>query len=179
MITLNANPDIMVLRFERTKAVPNSTLPVLVYKRAIAISGSPLEPRLEERLRALVLRHGWNVDWIESDAVYRYTHYHSTAHEVLVVLDEVAELRLGGANGKEVRVGPGDLIAIPAGVAHRRISGNKDFRVAGLYTDGSAWDLLRQTRRDYKLALQNLPGVELPIADPFYGKDGSLMQYWK
>ena len=37
----------------------------------------------------------------------------------------------------------GDVIVIPAGVAHQNISASDDFGVVGAYPDGREWDLLR------------------------------------
>ena len=178
MFILNRNPKVQAFFFADNGAVPNSCLPVLLYNDVFSEDEGGIS-LVKKHIERHTLRNGWRVDWVDVNAVYRYTHYHSTAHEILAVIDEVAELRLGGSNGKELKVGPGDLIAIPAGVAHRRISGNKYFQVAGLYPFGQQWDMLRQTRTDYKVANQNLSKVSLPAADPFYGKDGPLMKYWR
>lgn len=179
MFALNANPRVEALYLADTGTVPNSRLPVVVYKAAFSPQ-APSSSDVDQGLTQLAWRNGWKVDWVESDAVFRYTHYHTTAHEVLAVLDEVAAIRLGGEGSKTVvHVSPGDLLGIPAGVAHRRISGNQYFRVAGLYLAGAKWDLMRVTPANYRKAQHNLPNVELPEADPLYGQDGPLMQYWK
>lgn len=180
MFALNSTPRVSALSFDPTDRVPNSSLPVVVYRRAFSLSSVPTKPELAKMMAPYLGRNGWRLDWLDSDAVYRYTHYHSTAHEVLAVVDEVAAIRLGGTQSREViHVGPGDLVAIPAGVGHRRISGGKDFCVAGLYPEDQQWDLLRATKADCAKAQANLGKVALPKADPFYGLGGPLMQHWQ
>jgi uncharacterized protein YjlB len=166
-------PEVTVLRFRDDGKVPNSEFPALVYRGAF-------EPGLDrEALSEAAERNGWYLDWMEPDAVFLFTHFHGTAHEALVVMAHHADLRLGGEEGQPLAVRAGDVVLIPAGVAHQRVSGHDEaFVVAGLYPRGQTWDLLRQNPADYEAAKKNIPALPLPSADPIYGADGPLLRYW-
>jgi len=157
--------------------VPNSHLPTVYFRALCSFSSNDIKS-VCRNIEELIRPNNWKLDWVDENAVHRYTHYHSTAHEMLIVLKGTSELRVGGSNGKEVRLNAGDGIVIPAGVAHRRISGRKDFTVAGIYPNGQKWDMMRQTRTDYKESKKNISSVSLPTADPFFGTDGPLMMWW-
>lgn len=159
--------------------VPNSPLPVVIY-RGIAGFVDPIgkESRTRESLSRMVTHHHWRVDWVEHNAIFRYPHYHSTAHEVLLVMNGSAVINLGGEEGDLFDIHAGDAVAIPAGVAHQRISRNDDaFVVAGLYRKGSTRDLLEPTKENRQKVLDTK--VPFPAMDPFWGEKGPLTQYWK
>jgi uncharacterized protein YjlB len=161
------------------KTIANSVLPLLIYRGVVKFV-DPSHPGTLESLKRMTGRHGWRVDWVETDAIYPYQHFHSTAHEVLLVMDDWAVLMLGGDKGTILTVARGDAIAIPAGVVHQRISrSDHKFMVAGLYLEGVEWDLLEPSIQNRELVRQRVASVLLPSADPFWGKKGPLMQYWK
>ena len=178
MLLLDPKPAATPYTFRDTGAVPNSRLPVVVYRNVINLAGIFADESVRE-LSGLVRENEWKIHWATVDAVYRYTHYHSTAHEVLVVLEGRATIQLGGTSGRAFTVHSGDVIAIPAGVAHKRVKRGKEFAVAGLYPVGQKWDLNRLGRDAYDMAKKNIGKVSLPVMDPLYGKDGPLLQYWK
>ncbi|MBP9756976.1 MAG: cupin domain-containing protein [Candidatus Pacebacteria bacterium] len=178
MIKISNEVTVAGYLFGDNGVVPNSALPVVVYRNAVLFINET-EHTAKQALASIASTNRWRADWVESNAVYRYTHYHSTAHEMLIVLSGSAEIRFGGSGGKEIRLSAGDAVAIPAGVAHRRINGDHRFTVAGLYPYGQKWDLKRQTKSDYNTALKYLPLVKLPLADPLYGTHGPLMRRWK
>src|SRR5215813_664435 len=100
------------LHFKDDGVYPGSVLPLLLYRAAITI---------DARDRASVFERAFaQNDWCNSwrNGVYSFSHYHSTAHEVLGVYDGNAKLRLGGEGGETVEIRSGDGILIPAGVAH-------------------------------------------------------------
>ena len=59
--------------------VPNNPMPLLVYKRAIALDTDHPEATIEKLFGA----NGWGAMW--RNGVYDYLHYHATVHEVLGV----------------------------------------------------------------------------------------------
>ncbi|MFL6544510.1 MAG: cupin [Candidatus Udaeobacter sp.] len=160
------------LRFTDDGIYPGSVLPLLLYRAAIIA---------EAHDRAAVLERGFaQNDWRNSwrNGVYSFAHYHSTSHEVLGVYDGFAKLRLGGEHGQTVEIRSGDVILIPAGVAHQNIGASPDFGVVGAYPDGRHWDLLRglpgeRPKSDYTIA-----ALPIPDCDPIYGAKGPLRQIW-
>jgi uncharacterized protein YjlB len=73
-------------------------------------------------------KSGWVGVW--TDPIYDYTHFHSNAHEVLGIAEGNVTLRLGGEDGRMVRLNPGDMLVLPAGVGHRIETG--DFALSDL-----------------------------------------------
>lgn len=150
---------------------PNSRLPLLFYDQAL-----PRGEVTPEALEKLFADNGWPPAWRSS--VYTFHHYHSTAHETLGIARGSARLMLGGPEGREFDVTAGDVIVIPAGVAHRRLSSSDDFLVVGCYPPGQDWDLLRGDAGDRPQADRNIASVPLPQSDPVGGKDGPLVERW-
>ncbi len=105
-------------------------------------------------------------------------HYHSTAHEVLGIARGEAAVRFGGESGVTLRVRPGDVVVIPAGVGHKREDASPDLLVVGAYPDGRDWDLCRGEPGERPRVLENIRRVPLPTADPVYGADGPLVEHW-
>jgi uncharacterized protein YjlB len=151
--------------FGRAADVPNSTLPVLIYR-------SVLPAHLAGKANAF-RKHFRGASWkgIWTDTIYDYTHFHSNAHEVLGIAEGRVALRLGGDQGPLFRLKAGDMLVLPAGVGPRRVGGAEGFQVIGAYPHGqSHYDMKRQGRV--------IPRVALPSTDPFYGTDGALMEAW-
>src|SRR5690606_36521321 len=115
--------------FDDDGVFPNSRLPLLFYAAAV-----PREAASPERMEAVFAAGGWPPAWRAS--VFTFHHYHSTAHEVLGVAQGRALLMLGGPQGRSFEVQAGDVIVIPAGVAHRRLESSDGFLVVGGYPPG-------------------------------------------
>lgn len=161
-----------VLFFADDGTFPNSPLPVLVYcepDAAIAASAEAMEAHLSA--------NRWRPLW--RDTVFAYHHYHSTAHETLGVIAGQATLQLGGPNGEYIHVARGDIIVIPAGVAHRRVVASHDFALVGAYPYGQEdWDVLRGLPGERPAADGRIAGLSVPAADPVTGGAGALMTLW-
>jgi uncharacterized protein YjlB len=159
--------------FKDNGIFPNSVLPVLVYRQAFTNNTGDRASVIEQRFA----ENNWTNSW--RNGVYSFAHYHSTTHEVLGVFDGTATLQLGGEHGKNVDVHAGDVIVIPAGVAHQNIGASDDFAVVGAYPDGREWDLLRGQPGERPKADQNIAALPIPDNDPIYGADGPLPRLWK
>jgi len=157
--------------FEDDGVFPNSRLPLMLYRAAIAP-----EAASPETLEALFAAGGWLPAWRSS--VFTYHHYHSTAHEALGIAAGSARLMLGGPKGREFDVAAGDVIVIPAGVVHLRLSSSPGFLVVGAYPPGQIWDLLRGETGERPTADQNIARVPLPKSDPVAGENGPLVREW-
>ncbi|TFE67121.1 cupin domain-containing protein [Methylacidiphilum caldifontis] len=151
---------------------PNSILPVVHYPTVLKdFRNDP------HRIERLFFSHDWWGSWI--NGIYSFDHFHSTTHEVLAVVSGKAKVRLGGPLGTEVELGLGDVIVIPAGVAHARISSSMDFVVVGAYPEGKPWDLRRGNPEELQVVLENIRAVPLPKTDPVYGYKGPLVEVWE
>jgi uncharacterized protein YjlB len=159
--------------FKDDGVFPNSVLPVLLYRQAFVTEASDRASVVEQRFA----ENDWTNSW--RNGVYSFAHYHSTTHEALGVYCGAATLRLGGDHGKNVEVHAGDVIVIPAGVAHQKIRASEDFAVVGAYPDGREWDLLRGLPGERPKADRNIAALPIPDNDPIYGPEGPLRQSWK
>ena len=152
------------LFFPPSGPVPNSALPVLLHRGSLAAGDGAAS------YEARFARHGWANAW--RNGVYPFHHFHSTAHEVLGICGGRATLRLGGEGGRDVEVAAGDVVVLPAGTGHRRLSASPDFRVVGAYPDGRGWDLVRAeeaSEADLRAARTNIAAVPMPARDPATG----------
>ena len=151
----------------------NASLPLLVYKGALLLHPDE-EPKAIEKVFE---SNGWTNSWV--DGVYDYHHYHSLTHEVLGVFCGVADLQLGGPHGVCVELVRGDVVIIPAGVAHKCTKASHDFTVVGAYPEGKSYDMNYGKEGERPAADENIAKVPLPEKDPVYGSRGGLNEFWK
>lgn len=159
--------------FKDDGVFPNSILPVLLYRQAFKTEIGDRASAIEK----CFAENDWSNSW--RNGVYSFAHYHSTSHEVLGVYHGSAKLRLGGEHGQTVEVRSGDVILIPAGVAHQNIGASPDFGVVGAYPDGRQWDLLRGLPGERPKSDRTIAALPIPDYDPIYGAEGPLRQIWK
>ena len=162
----------LTLVFEDDGLVPNNPLPLLVYRRAIDVDDDQPERTIEELFGA----HGWGDMW--RNGVYDYLHYHATVHEALGVARGRARVRFGGDQGKELDIGAGDVVILPAGTGHQCLAATSDFSVVGAYPPGPKMQVTRPTPANHASALKTIPDVKVPKTDPVRGKDGPLVRLW-
>ena len=143
----------------------NANLPLLIYPGALAGDA-------EKTFR----RNGWGGTW--RNGIYSYHHYHSTAHEVLGVVGGTARVQLGGPDGPSFDLAPGDVVVIPAGVAHKNLESSSDFAVVGAYPAGQDYDMNYGKPGERPAADRNIEQTPLPETDPVYGSLGPLHEHW-
>jgi uncharacterized protein YjlB len=161
-------------RFMAGGGVPNNPrLPLLVYRGVLETEGNDPAKSCER----LFTRHHWPAAW--RNGVYDYHHYHTTAHEVLGIVRGEARVRFGGPDGRTVQVRAGDVVVIPAGVAHKNEGASTDLLVVGAYPKGQDWDICPAKPDERDCASANIAEVPLPEADPVYGSDGPLIAAWR
>ena len=167
------NDEVRGYDFEDDGRIPNNPeLPLLVYPGAVDES-----ERDPSRCKELLAGNGWGGSWV--NGVFPYHHYHSTSHEVLVVVGGEAHLTFGGSEGETVEVGAGDAVVIPAGVGHCNEGSSHDFRVVGAYPRGQEdYDLRTGEEGERPEVLENIRNVSLPETDPLYGRQGPLLENW-
>jgi uncharacterized protein YjlB len=170
---LNQSPEIISEILVDDGTFPNNDkLPLMVYKNAIAIPTQDPAGAVERIFR----ENEWGNSW--RNGIYTYHHYHSTAHEVLGIYGGTVTVQLGGPNGIIVEGAAGDVIIIPAGVAHKNLGSSGDFRCVGAYPPGQDWDMNYGKPGERPKADQNIAKVPLPNNDPVYGADGPLIKGW-
>lgn len=150
----------------------NSKLPLLLYRQALTLD--TLDP---QSIESLFLQNHWGNSW--RNGIYNYHHYHSTAHEVMGIYRGKAKVKLGGPLGFEAEVKRGDVIIIPAGVAHKNLGSSSDFACVGAYPPDQHFDMNYGKEGERPDTDNNIKQVALPPQDPVFGRKGSLMQAWK
>lgn len=151
---------------------PNSRLPLIIYRNALKVTGN----EAEKIFKKLFAQNDWRNNWVAN--VYDFHHYHSTTHEVLGVSAGEASLQFGGENGVSERVAAGDVIIIPAAVAHKNNGCTQDFTVVGGYPEGRNWDLNKGLPGERPRTDENIARLPLPKFDPVYGTEGPLLENW-
>jgi uncharacterized protein YjlB len=151
----------------------NEGLPLLAYTGALRLPDRDPAAAFE----ALFVTNHWGRSW--RNGVYGFHHYHSTAHEVLGVYSGTARIQFGGDGSVILQVQRGDVVIIPAGVAHKNLGSSPDFRVVGAYPRGQSWDMNYGNPGERPQTDHNIARVPRPEADPVYGAHGPLADYWK
>jgi uncharacterized protein YjlB len=151
---------------------PNSEFPVLLYRRAVSV------PLLfpARAFKRLFQSNNWTNTW--KNGIFTFHHYHSNTHEVLGVYKGRTKLQLGGDNGVEITVSKGDVIVIPAGVAHRNLGKETQVMCVGAYPEGRSYDMHVGKTGERPQADQNIFLVPIPKTDPVQGRRGSLVRIW-
>jgi uncharacterized protein YjlB len=155
--------------FSDDGAFPNSRLPVLIYRRAVAKAAA-------SDFERLFAANHWSSAW--RNGLYSVHHYHSTAHEVLGIFQGWVKARLGGPGGTSLTLEAGDVVVIPAGVAHKNEGASADFRVVGAYPDGTGPDMQYGKPGERPATDRNIARVPRPVADPVRGAGGALIKSW-
>lgn len=168
------SPEIVIRSFTSNGGVPNNAkLPLVIYRHALPAGRRDLAGEVE----ALYHDNGWGGVWRWS--VYDFHHFHCNAHEALSVFRGTAKVQFGGEGGETFDVGIGDVILIPAGVGHRKISSSDDFQVVGGYPGGQTPDLHRDHENTAAELQAKITQTPLPSTDPIYGSAGPLIRLWR
>jgi uncharacterized protein YjlB len=152
---------------------PNSRLPIIFYPQILKL------PKLfaSGALKKLFQNNNWENNW--KHGIYTYNHYHSTTHEVLGFCKGETLLMLGGEKGITLIVQEGDVIIIPAGVAHMNLGNENDVTCIGGYPEGRDYDMNYGNPSERPRTDHNIKALPLPITDPVFGKKNGLMKIWK
>ena len=175
MNTLLQRPKrIVVKHFPENGPFPNAgKLPLVIYDQALKLpkQGAP------EAIEKLITSNGWGNSW--RWGLYDYHHYHSTAHECLLIYAGSVRVQFGGPKGWAVEAQPGDVVILPAGLTHKNIGCSMGFRTVGCYPRGQSPDMMYGKPAERPAADRNIAQVALPKLDPVYGLGGELAKHWK
>ena len=169
---INPKPEVIRHMLHDDGQFPNSSLFLLIYKEAIDLS------KVDSSIfKEIFKKNNWTNSWV--NGIYDYHHYHSITHEVLGVFEGNANVQFGGPKGMAEDVSKGDIIIIPAGVAHKCNSASNDFKCVGAYPEGKDYDIKKGEPGERPVADNNIKNVELPETDPVYGLEGPLILNWE
>ena len=145
--------------------IPNSRFPLLVHRGGIPGGGA-------EAVRERFGENGWLNSW-RYPGIYTYGHFHSTTHECLGCAQGWMEVEVFGPGGIRIRVEPGDVIVMPAGVSHSMVDHSDDIDMVGGYPDGRDWDNIpdaRLTEEIRRAAAKRIMMLPIPARDPVTGE---------
>lgn len=151
---------------------PNSTLPALIY-RGVLLEEAGRASAFERMFTANL----WPAAWRNS--LYTRHHYHSTAHEVLGIAEGWVKARLGGESGAVLTLHAGDVLVIPAGVAHCNEGQSRELCIVGAYPRGTEMDMNYGAPGERPAADRRIAAVPLPERDPVQGAGGALLARWR
>jgi uncharacterized protein YjlB len=166
-------PRVITRLLKDAGLIPNSRLPVLIYQGALVLPKDDPAGAIE----ALIHAQQWGNDW--RNGIFTFHHYHSTAHEALLVYSGSAKVQLGGESGPIDTLNAGDVIIIPAGVGHKNLGSSSDFHVVGAYPPRQTVDMNYGKPGERPRADENIARLVLPTTDPVFGKNGPLLEHWQ
>lgn len=152
-------------------AIPNHPRwPLLVYPGV-------LQDPSPEAFEELFARNRWPAAW--RNGVFPFHHYHSNSHEALGVYEGEVTVQFGGDAGVSVSAKPGDVIVLPAGTGHRKLSSRGTLGIVGAYPEGQRPDTCMPALARAAKGAAAVARVPLPACDPVYGPGGPLFTYWR
>jgi uncharacterized protein YjlB len=117
----------LLFHFGNDGQTPNNPhFPLLIYRSPVRLDPACDPAAIFESLFAA---HGWGDGW--RDGIYDFNHFHTGTHEVLGIARGRAKVRFGGAAGKVIELRAGDVVVLPAGTGHERLSKSRDLLVVG------------------------------------------------
>lgn len=168
-----SKPQVITRVLKDAGTIPNSRLAVVIYSGVLDLPKDDPAAAIE----ALIHANDWGNDW--RNGIFSYHHYHSTAHEALLVFGGSAKVQLGGENGVIETIGAGDVIVIPAGVGHKNLGSSSDFHVVGAYPPQQNVDMNYGKSGERPRVDDNIARLALPTTDPVFGKTGPLLDHWR
>ncbi len=172
--TLKDPPHIIAHRIAASGSIPNHPRwPLLVYSGVVAAAPAELAAAFEE----LFDHNGWPAAW--RNGIYPFHHFHCDAHEVLGVYSGEVTAQFGGDDGIVVTARPGDVIVLPAGTGHKKLSSRGALGIVGAYPAGQRPDMCTPLLSSPKRSAAAIARVALPQRDPVYGEGGPLLAHWK
>ncbi len=166
-------PEVETFILKPDGDIPNNVLPLVLYRHAL-----PPALQTPSGCQALFAENDWGGNWV--DGVFDYWHFHVTGHEVLGCVAGEAEIGFGGDDGIKVTFKAGEVVMIPAGVGHKRLSAKRGgFTMVGGYPPGQNGAITRPGEIALDEAKARIADLALPKGDPVFGQEGPLFAAWK
>jgi uncharacterized protein YjlB len=171
---MNERTRVIAQHLAPSGGIPNHPRwPLLVYPNAVAIGGADPAAAFE----ALFDRNGWPAAW--RNGIHPFHHFHCRAHEALGVYSGEATVQLGGEDGIVFTAQPGDVIVLPAGTGHRKLSSRGVLGIVGAYPAGQHPDMCTPRVSDLARRIAAVARVPAAPRDPVCGDDGPLIHHWR
>ncbi|KAF2462011.1 hypothetical protein BDY21DRAFT_330266 [Lineolata rhizophorae] len=162
---------------EPTPHCPNNRFPVLIYRNILPT------PYNEATARAYLEKNGWY--WQGTFGAVTYRHFHPNTHECYGIFQGSSTLLVGqGAadrdGGIKFTVSGGDVVVIPAGVAHCSVESEGDYRYVGVYPKGAPHWRNEYGKKPMEPGAfdEEIGNVGVPEDDPVSGAGGPLVSIW-
>ncbi len=152
---------------------PNSPYPVLLYKDILNLPFLRPGAFIENLFKG----NGWYNSW--RAGIYEYGHYHSNTHEVIGVYKGKTTLLIGGKKGVKIDIEKGDVLILPAGVAHQNLNSEDSVKCVGAYPNGIKYDMKYGKADERPKADLTIKKVPTNIKNPVFGHIMGIPKYWK
>lgn len=165
--------DVQLFHFGASGEIPNNSLPLLFLRHAL-----PPDLTNPGGCQSLFARNNWGGNWV--DGIFDYWHFHVSGHEALGCVAGSARVGFGGDAGVQVEVEAGDVVIIPAGVGHKRLSERRDgFTIVGGYPPHQNGTIIKPGDISLDEAQRQIASLALPRSDPVSGSEGPLIEAWR
>ncbi|WP_157558235.1 cupin domain-containing protein [Niabella aurantiaca] len=164
------NPDIFY--FKEDKNIPNSPLPLLIYRGFFDKEYEDCEGWLKNRFSSN--------RWFPAPRlqVFGFTHYYINTHLVIGVCSGEAKWQLGGTLGITTNIEKGDVVVIPAGVALRHLESEKNFKIVGAGSVNEVPRVQKEQSGNHAHGNNGIANIALPETDPILGPEESQLTIW-
>ena len=127
--------------FTNDGRIPNDPLPLVLYRDAVDLTGSPDPERIiGEIFRDQRLGEMWR------NRIDACTRYLSMIYETLGVARGRATVSFGGESGEAIDVGLSVVVILLSGVGHQCLAPTDDLVVVGAYPSSGTYNLCRAAR---------------------------------
>ncbi|RMJ26042.1 hypothetical protein PHISP_03069 [Aspergillus sp. HF37] len=164
-----------------TPHVPNSPLPVLVYRNALPA------PVTETSTQRFIEGNGWSRQGPVFPAIPK-RHFHPNVHECYGILRGSSQVHLGvgtsdnnnnPAAGLRLTLRAGDVVVHPAGTAHSNVSDEDEYAYLAFFPAGSPRWRSEDGSKPLDLRAVRAETLAVPIPkDPVDGVKGDLPGLW-
>ena len=167
------DPAVITHLLAASGAIPNHPRwPLLVYPGAVAVAAPDPAAAFEK----LFDDNGWPAAW--RNGVYPFHHFHCDAHEALGVYSGEVTVQFGGDAGVVIAARAGDVIVLPAGTGHKKLSSRGALGIVGAYPAGQSPDMCTPLLSSLQRSVAAVARVARPQRDPVYGDSGPLLTHW-